>query len=125
MGGAQIDSKLEQQRQATAENLRKSIGDDAFKGLQALADCDHDTSLQQAGLARQSDNPNFSLAGLWLEVLSYADQGNESRARGLFPEVVETDWDIKSEAEAESSMRDTLNKLMDIREQYNLPRVCS
>ena len=60
-----------------------------------------------------------------LEVLSYADQGNESQARNLFPEVVETDWDIKSESEAEATMRDTLNKLMDIREQYNLPRVCA
>ena len=76
-------------------------------------------------MARQSENPNFSLAGLWLEVLSYADQGNEARARSLFPDVVTKDWDIKNEAEAEAAMRDTLNKLMDIREQYNMPRVCA
>ena len=125
IGGAQVDSKIEEQRNATAENLRKSIGDDAFNGLGSLADCEHADALQHAKLARQSENPNFSLAGLWLEVLSYADQGNESQARSLFPEVVETDWDIKSEAEAEATMRDTLNKLMDIREQYNLPRVCT
>jgi len=125
MGGAQIDKKLEQQREATVENLRQSIGNDAFEGLKALADCNHDVSLQQATLARQSENPNFSLAGLWLEVLSYADQGNESMARSLFPEVVKTDWDIKTEAEAEAAMRKTLNSLMDIREQYNLPRVCT
>ena len=125
MGGAQVDNKVEQQRQATAEALRTKIGDDAFNGLEALADCKHDVSLKQAELARQSDNPNFSLAGLWLEVLSYADQGNETRARELFPEVVAKDWNIKTEAEAEADMRETLNKLMDIREQYNLPRVCS
>jgi hypothetical protein len=125
MGGAQVDKKITQERQATEEALRSSIGDDAFKGLQALADCDHDVSLKQASLARQSDNPNFSLAGLWLEVLSYADQGNEAEARKLFPDVVKKDWDIKSEAQAETTMQDTLNKLMDIREQYNMPRVCS
>ena len=125
MGGAQVDKKVEQQRQATAEALRTKIGDDAYDGLEALADCEHDVSLKQAELARQSDNPNFSLAGLWLEVLSYADQGNEARARELFPEVVAKDWNIKTEAEAEADMRETLNKLMDIREQYNLPRVCS
>jgi len=125
MGGAQVDKKVEQQRQATAEALRTQIGDDAYDGLEALADCEHDVSLKQAELARQSDNPNFSLAGLWLEVLSYADQGNEARARELFPEVVAKDWNIKTEAEAEADMRETLNKLMDIREQYNLPRVCS
>jgi hypothetical protein len=125
MGGAQVDKKVAQQQQATEENLRKNIGDDTFKGLQALADCKHDVALTQAGIARQSENPNFSLAGLWLEVLSYADQGNETRARSLFPEVVKTDWDINTEAEAESTMRKTLNKLMDIREQYNMPRVCT
>jgi hypothetical protein len=125
MGGAQVDKKVEQQREATAESLRAKIGDDAYGGLEALADCKHDVALKQAELARQSDIPNFSLAGLWLEVLSYADQGNETRARELFPEVVAKDWNIKTEAEAEATMRETSNKLMDIREQYNLPRVCS
>jgi len=125
MGGAQVDKKVAQERQAAEEVIRSKIGDDAFKGLQALADCNHDVSLKQAGLARQSDNPNFSLAGLWLEVLSYADQGKGAEARKLFPEVVKTDWDIASEAQAETTMQDTLIKLMDIREQYNMPRVCS
>jgi len=125
IGGAQVDSKLEEQRAATNEALRAKIGDDAFEGLSALADCKHDVSLKQAELARNSENPNFSLAGLWLEALSYADQGNEAMARSLFPEIVTKDWDIKSDAEAESTMRDTLNKLMDIREEYSKPRVCS
>jgi hypothetical protein len=125
MGGAQVDKKIEQQREASAEALRSRIGDDAYDGLKALADCEHEVSLKQSELARQSENPNFSLAGLWLEVLSYADQGNEAKARELYPEVVTKDWDISSEAEAEASMRESLNKLMDIREQYNMPRVCS
>lgn len=125
MGGAQVDKKVAQQREATAEALRSKIGDDAFKSLAALADCKHDDALKQAGLARQSDNPNFALAGLWLEVLSYADKGDEAIARGLFPDVIKTDWDIKSEAEAEATLQETLNKLMDIREEYNMPRTCS
>ncbi len=125
MGGAQVDSKIAEQRKAAEEALRSEIGDDAFKGLQALADCDHTASLRQASLARQSENPNFALAGLWLEVLSYADQGNDAATSGLFPDVVDKDWDIKSEAEAKTTTRNTLEKLMDIREQYNMPRVCS
>ncbi len=125
MGGAQIDSKLEQQRQAKADQIRAKIGDDAFEGLKALATCDYDVSLKQASLARQSDNPNFALSGLWLEVLSYADQGNLARTRSLYPEVVKADWDIKSEEQADSHTKQTLNQLMDIREEYNLPRVCS
>lgn len=125
MGGAQIDKQVAQQREATADALRSRIGDDAFKGLEALADCDHAVALQQATLARQSENPNFSLAGLWLEVLSHADKGDETKASALFTDVVKTDWDINNEAQAETTMRDTLNKLMDIREQYNLPRTCA
>ena len=56
---------------------------------------------------------------------SHADRGNEAAARSLFPEVVNKDWDISTEAQAESITRDTLNRLKDIREQYNVPRVCS
>ncbi len=125
MAGAQVDSKVAQEREANEEAIRNKIGDDAFKGLQALADCDHDTSLKQAARARESTNPNFSLSGLWLEVLSHADRGNEAAARVLFPEVVNKDWDVSTEAQAESITRDTLNRLKDIREQYNLPRECS
>jgi len=125
MGGAQVDSKIKEQRQAAADAIRAKIGDDAFEGLKALATCDYDTSLKQASLAQKSDNPNFSLSGLWLEVLSYADQGDDARTRSLFPDVVEKDWDINSEAEAEATTEKTLNQLMDIREQYSLPRTCS
>lgn len=125
MAGSQVDSKVAEQRKAQDEAIRSKIGDDAFKGLQALADCDHDTSLQQAARARESTNPNFALSGLWLEVLSHADRGNEAAARDLFPEVVKKDWDVSTEAQAESITRDTLNTLKDIREQYNLPRECT
>lgn len=125
MGGAQVDKKIAEQRKATEQELRNSIGDDAFKGLQALADCEHDVSLQQAGLARKSSNPNYALAGLWLEVLSYADKGDQAQATTLFPEIVETDWDIKTEAEAETTLQATLKKLGDIREEYKLPRTCA
>lgn len=125
MAGAQVDSKIAEQRKAQEQELRAKIGDEAFEGLAALARCEHQESLQHAALAQQSENPNFSLAGLWLEVLTYADRGDVPAARGLLPEVVKTDWDISTEAQAESTMQDTLMKLKNIREQYNLPRECA
>ncbi len=48
--------------------LKQEIGNDSFDGLVALAECRHDVSLSQAARAKQSQNPNFALAGLWLEV---------------------------------------------------------
>lgn len=124
MAGSQVDRKIQQQREARLAMLRKEIGNDAFEGLEALADCRHDVSLRQAAKAQQSKNPNYTLAGLWLEVLNYGDQREEAKARSLFPTVVEKDWDIKTEAQAEDIMRKALNELMNIRQEYNLPRVC-
>jgi len=124
MAGSQADKKLQQQREAELAKLRLKIGDDAFGCLEALADCQHDVSLQQAAKAQQSDNPNYALAGLWLEVLNYADRRDEAQARSLFPDLVKKDWDIKTESQAEETMRKALNALMDIRQEYKLPRVC-
>ncbi len=124
ISGSQKDKRKEEAREAQLDKLRQEIGPDAYDGLEALADCKHDISLRQAAKAQQSDNPNPALAGLWLEVLSYADQRDEAKARSLFPTLVEKDWDIKTEAQAEETMRDALNKLMDIRQEYKLPRVC-
>ncbi|MDH3637855.1 MAG: hypothetical protein OES09_05260 [Gammaproteobacteria bacterium] len=125
VAGAQVDKQVAQKREAEIAKLRAEIGDDAFDGLKALASCEYDTSLKQASKARESTNPNFSLAGAWLEVLSYADQGNEAKAKSMFPPLVEQDWNIETNSQAEESMRKALTAIGDIREEYNRPRVCS
>ena len=124
MPDSQVDQRVRKQREAGVSALRKEIGKDSFDGLVPLAECRHDISLSQAAKAKQSKNPNFALAGLWLEVLSYADQREEAKARNLFPTLVEKDWDIKTESQAEETMRKSLNELMDIRREHKLPRVC-
>lgn len=68
MGGSKVDAKIEEQRNARAEKIRAKIGDDAFKGLSALVTCDHQDAMQYAAKAKQSQNPNFSVSGFWLEV---------------------------------------------------------
>ena len=57
-------------------------------------------------------------------VLTYADQGNEQVARGMLPTVIEQDWDIKGEQDAELKMRESVGELTKIRKKYNLPQVC-
>ncbi|MDX1335904.1 MAG: hypothetical protein R3312_08975 [Gammaproteobacteria bacterium] len=125
MAGSQVDRQVNEQQQSQLQALRQRIGDETFKGLEALADCNHEASLQQAKKAQSSSNPNYALAALWLEVLTHADMRDEAKARSMYPELVEKDWNIKTEAEAESKMRSALNALMDIREEYKMPRVCS
>jgi hypothetical protein len=124
VAGAQVDQAEKDRRDAQLEKLKKAIGDDAFNGLEALADCKHDVALGYARTAAKSDNKDYALAGLWLEVLAYGDSRQESQARALFPDLIAKDNEIRSEAQAEETMRKALLALMDIREQYKLPRVC-
>ena len=124
VAGSQMDQAEKNQRDAQIEKLKKEIGSDAFSGLEALADCKHDVALGHARNAANSDNKDHALAGLWLEVLSYGDSRQESQARALFPDLIAKDGQIRSEAQAEETMRKALLALMDIREQYKLPRVC-
>ena len=124
ISGSKVDTKIEEQRNARAEKIRAKIGDDTFKGLSALVSCDHQDALKDADKAKQSTNPNFSVSGYWLEVLSYADRGNSDKTKQLIPGVVEKDWDISTEAEARANLLQLQDKLMVIREEYKLPKKC-
>jgi len=124
MSGSKVDSKIEEQRKARADKIREQIGDDAFKGLSALVTCDHADAQQYAVASKQASNPNFAVAGYWLEVLIYADQGKTDKTNALLPAVVEKDWDISSEVNARTNLLQLQDKLMAVREEYQLPRNC-
>jgi len=125
IAGSQVDTKADERQQAKFAKLREEIGEANFSGLEALADCKHDASLSAAEKGRQSKNPNYALAGLWLEILNYADTGQESKARALFPTLVNHDWNIDTAAQAETKMREGITALGNIREEYGRPRVCA
>ena len=112
------------QQDAELEALRKEIGRPAFNGLAALAECRHQDSLAKAQKARKAKNPNHRLAGLWLEVLNYADLGQQNQVNDLLPVVVEEDWDINSEEQAQAVTREAAAELITIRKDYKLPLVC-
>ena len=61
-----------------------------------------------------------TFSGYWLEVLNYADQGNNSKTKELIHGVVEKDWDTNSETQARASLLQLQDKLMAIREDVNL-----
>ena len=44
---------------------------------------------------------------------------------GAHPVIVEEDWDIKTEAQAEQAMRQAVVELTDIRKEFDLPPVCA
>ena len=112
------------QQDAELEALRKEIGRHAFNGLAALAECRHQDSLAKAKKARKAKNPNHRLAGLWLEILNYADLQQPEQVNSLLPEIVKEDWDIDSEAQARATTREAAAELITIRKDYKLPLVC-
>jgi len=124
MSGSRVDKTQEEQRGKAIENLKAKLGEDAFNGLVALAQCKHEVALANARTAAKLDNKNYALAGLWIEVLAYADSREEDKARALFPDLVTKDPKISSEAQAEETMRKALQGLMDVRAEHNKPRVC-
>jgi len=122
--GSQQDSAIKKQQEDAAAKLKLKLGDEAFDGLTALAKCKHAVAASHANNAKNLDNPEYALAGQWLEILTLADQRQEDKARALFPEVIAKDPRVGSEAQAEEGMRKALQGLMKIRAEHNLPQTC-
>ena len=133
IGGAVEGSsraRAEQDRKAAEEQreldqFRRDIGDDAFDGIVALAECKHEVAIANARVAAQSKNGNHALAGLWVQALSLADQGDDAGLDDVTAEIVRWDREIADAAEAERELRKAHDELMDIRSEYMLPRTCS
>lgn len=125
ISGAQQEQTIKAQQDKAIEKLKTDLGEDAFNGLAALTDCKHEVALGYARTAAKSDNKNYALAGKWVEILAYADSRQEDKARALYPELINIDTDIRSESQAEETMKKAIQRLMDIREEYNLPKTCN
>jgi len=128
MSGAEADKAAEQQRQAERDaevrKFRDEIGDDAFNGISALANCKYTVAIANADVAQESRNRDFALAGYWVEALAEADRGEMDAARAVLPEIVSRDRGIKTDADAEQRLGEALQSLADIRSEYELPTKC-
>lgn len=128
MSGAEADRAAEQRRQAEREaevrKFRDEIGEDAFNGISALANCKYSVAIANAEVAQTSRNRDFSLAGYWVEALTEADRGEMDAARAVLPEIVSRDREIKTDADAERRLGEALQSLADIRSEFDLPTEC-
>jgi hypothetical protein len=125
MAGARVDATQKKTRQkAEIERLKAELGEDGFRGLEALADCKHEVAIAYGRTAARSNNKDYSLAGLWIEVLAFGDQGKTDQAQARLPDLIAKDPDIDSAAQGEETMRKSLQRLQEIRAEYDLPRTC-
>ncbi|MEM6566939.1 MAG: hypothetical protein AAF957_00920, partial [Planctomycetota bacterium] len=128
IAGTAADQMEAQQAQIEAQKelaaLRARIGDDAFEGLGALAECKHEVALAYARTAARSANPAYAGAGAWLEALTYVDAGEPEKADAVYPVIVERDAETDTVEDAAARTRDALETIRDFREKEGLSRTC-
>jgi hypothetical protein len=112
------------QEQREIELFRRDIGDDAFDGVVALAECKHEVAIANGRVATESKNSNHALAGLWVLALSYADKGDTQSLHEMATEIVRWDRAVDDMVAAERELESAHQDLMGIRSDYNLPRTC-
>lgn len=124
--GSQEDKAVAQQQRAKAEKeLKQKLGDDGFAGLAALAQCKHKVALGYAETAQESSKENYRQAGLWLETLTYYDQGDLDKAESMYGVLIAAHDDITSREEVDRYARKAVEGLTNIRKQEKLPASCS
>lgn len=125
IAGAQADNAQKTKEKAAREaDLKKELGDDAYSGLVALAECKHEVALGYARSSSKSKNKDYALAGLWLEVLTEADRQQPEKARLLFPELIKQDAKVNTDEDAEGIMVGAKAKLQEVRNDHNLKASC-
>lgn len=113
------------QEQYEIDQIRRDIGNDAFDAIVALAECEHDVAIANARVAAESKNGNHALAGLWVEALTFADQGDDAGLEAIAPEIIRWDREIDDASLFDSELKKAHDDLLDIRSEYLLPRTCS
>ena len=124
--GSQEDQAVAQQQRAKAEKeLKQKLGDDGFAGLAALVQCKHKVALGYAETAQESSKEKYRQAGLWLEALTYYDQGELNKAESMYDELIAAHDDITSTQEVDGYTREAIEGLTNIRKKERLPVSCS
>jgi hypothetical protein len=126
VSGAEADkAQAEATRQQQIAEFRSQIGEDAYAGVVALAECKHGVAEANAQVAAKSGNSNYALAGLWVETLSYADRGDTTGAQAHYPEIIKQDPGLDTNEQVDATVQETLGKLQDIRADNKLPKTCT
>jgi hypothetical protein len=84
----------------TEEEWIAAIGEDNTNALDALVDCQHDRATLLAKAGATSENPDFALAGYWIEALVAVDQKDQKTADELFTQLIALDDDVDTVQQA-------------------------
>ena len=99
----------------TEEEWIAAIGQDNTNALDALVDCQHDRAELLAKAGATSENPDFALAGYWLEALVAVDSKDQATAESLFAELVDLDDDVDTVQQASVAVDQAILKIRETR----------
>lgn len=126
--GAQVAERNRQveheQVEAEYEKLRREIGDDAYRGLEALAMCKYPVAVAYAESAQADIKYEFALAGYWLEVMSVAESGKAEAAEAMLSELVKRDNKLGSTKQARILLAEVLGDLRAVRIDNGMKESC-
>ena len=94
--------------------LIRAIGEDNYRGLVALVDCQHKRAEALAKAGAASSNPDHKLSSIWLEALIASDLRQKERTAELYQQLVSADGDIDT---AQQASIETDKVLMDVRQE--------
>jgi hypothetical protein len=126
-GSQQAESnKQARARQEAAERdaLRRRVGDDAYRGLEALAECKHKVAIAYAESAQQESNRDYALAGAWLKVMAVAELSGEGAATEMLPALVERDPKLTSPGQAATLVGEVMDEVEKVRVENGMPARC-
>ncbi|MGI9264248.1 MAG: hypothetical protein ACR2QU_04930 [Gammaproteobacteria bacterium] len=121
---AEKDYKAAQEQQEI-EQFRRDIGNDAFDAVVALAECRQEVAIANAKVAANSTNANHALAGLWIQALTFEDQGDQVNLDTIAPEIIQWDRGINDADHFSRELQSGYQDLIDIRAEYALPLSCN
>ncbi|CAB1081357.1 hypothetical protein D1AOALGA4SA_9010 [Olavius algarvensis Delta 1 endosymbiont] len=94
--------------------MKLKMGEDNYRGLLALVECEHNRAEALAKAGENSSNPYHKLSSLWLKALIANDLRQKDRTAKLYQQIVSADADIDTKQQASL---ETDIVLMDVRQE--------
>ena len=101
-------------RGATAGATIGAIGGAVEGSARARAEQDHETAKE-----------HYALAGLWVQALTFEDQGDRAGLDAIEPEIIRWDRSIDDAQQFRQELDAGYGELVQIRKEHSLPPGCS
>ena len=119
IAGSQEDKAIKKREiEQTVREMKTRFGDDAYSGLVALVQCKYPVALGYAGEAQKLSTRKYALAGIWLETLTYADQGDKEKVASMSSRLVSADPEIVSQSDIPTKIDSAIEGLVNIRKEH-------